>query len=115
MTTEIPKSTGRTTAASVAQWATWNHRVLVAGCSSHSRSRTSTAKAPSRAGLAHGALPWIGIVTGVAYLLVAIGIYAGIGILALWLGQVFYIAWAIWMGVTLRSSKAAPTVGLAPS
>ena len=59
--------------------------------------------------------PWIGIVTGIDYLLVAIGIYAGIGILALWLGQVFYIAWAIWMGVTLSSSKAAPTVSLAPS
>lgn len=59
-----------------------------------------------RAGLLHGFLPWIGIVTGVAYLLVAIGIYAGIGFVALLLGQVFYIAWAIGMGVNLRRSKA---------
>ena len=68
-----------------------------------------------RAGLLRGTLPWIGIVTGVAYLLVAIGIYAGFGIDALWLGQVFFIAWAIWMGVNLRSTKAAPAAGLAPS
>ena len=68
-----------------------------------------------RAGLLRGTLPWIGIVTGVAYLLVAIGIYAVFGFVALWLGQVFFIAWAIWMGVNLRSTKAAPTVGLAPS
>jgi hypothetical protein len=101
-----------------------------------------------RAGLLKGALPWIGIVAGVAYLLVAIfengltfgiylvwfltsermlqetvfgadppahGIFAGISIVALWLGQVFYIAWAIWMGVNLGSSKAAPPVHLAPS
>jgi hypothetical protein len=68
-----------------------------------------------RAGLVRGTLPWIGIVDGVAFLLVAIGIYAGIGILALWIGLVFYIAWAIWMGVRLRRTKAIPTAGLAPS
>lgn len=68
-----------------------------------------------RAGLVRGTLPWIGIVDGVAFLLVAIGIYAGIGILALWIGLVFYIAWAIWMGVRLRKTKAVPTAGLAPS
>ncbi len=68
-----------------------------------------------RAGLLRGTLPWIGIVDGVAFLLVAIGIYAGIGILALWIGLVFYIAWAIWMGVRLRRTKAAPAAGLAPS
>jgi hypothetical protein len=39
------------------------------------------------------------------------GIVAVIGVIALWLGQVCYIAWAIWMGVNLRSSQAAPTVG----
>jgi TctA family transporter len=68
-----------------------------------------------RAGLVRGTLPWIGILDGVAFLLVAIGIYAGIGILALWIGLVFYIAWAIWMGVRLRRTKAVPTAGLAPS
>jgi hypothetical protein len=69
-----------------------------------------------RAGLLQGSLPWIGIVTGVAFLLVAIGIYTVIiGFVAVWLGQVFYITWAIWIGVKLRGTKAAPTVGLAPS
>jgi hypothetical protein len=61
-----------------------------------------------RAGLLRGALPWIGIVAGVAYLLLATTIYAGFGFVALMLGQVFYIAWATWMGIRLRTASAAP-------
>lgn len=61
-----------------------------------------------RAGLLRGALPWIGIVAGVAYLLLALTVYAGFGFIALMLGQVFYIAWATWMGIRLRASSAAP-------
>jgi hypothetical protein len=62
-----------------------------------------------RAGLLHGVLPWIGIVTGIACLLVAVTIFAGLGLtfIALLLGHVFYIAWAIWIGVNLRGSKPA--------
>jgi hypothetical protein len=61
-----------------------------------------------RAGLLKGALPWIGIVAGVAYLLLALTVYAGFGFIALMLGQVFYIAWATWMGIRLRAGNPAP-------
>jgi hypothetical protein len=61
-----------------------------------------------RAGLLKGSLPWIGVVAGVAYLLFALMVYAGLGFVALILGQVFYIAWAIWIGIKLRASRPAP-------
>jgi hypothetical protein len=61
-----------------------------------------------RAGLLKGALPWIGVVAGVAYILVALTIYAGFGFIALMLGQTFYIAWATWLGMNWRAAKASP-------
>lgn len=67
-----------------------------------------------RAGLLKGNLPWVGVVAGVAYILAGIGIAISLpplGFTALILGQTFYIAWAIWLGVKLGSSKtptAAP-------
>lgn len=61
-----------------------------------------------RADLLKGALPWIGIVAGIAYLLFAPTVFAGFGFVAVLLGQVFYIAWAIWMGIKLPAGKAAP-------
>ena len=45
MTAATPSTGGQKIATSVIQWATLNHVVLVAGCSSHSRSNTTTAKA----------------------------------------------------------------------
>ena len=33
-------------------------------------------------------------------------VYAGLGFVALILGGVFYIAWAIWIGIKLRAQQA---------
>jgi hypothetical protein len=65
---------------------------------------------PRRADMLRGALPWLGIVTGAAYIVAGLGIWtiAAIGFAALILGQTFYIAWAVWMGMRLNASKAAP-------
>ncbi len=63
-----------------------------------------------RAGLLKGNLPWVGVVAGVAYILAGIGIAISLpplGFSALILGQTFYIAWAIWLGVKLGSAKNA--------
>jgi uncharacterized membrane protein HdeD (DUF308 family) len=93
-----------------------------------------------RARLLHGALPWLGMVTGVAYLVVGLGYAAwyitpdvGIPVLiglhlgiiqvgatpvvmdvnARYLAQLLYIVWAIWLGVTLRRTRAvAPAPAL---
>jgi hypothetical protein len=93
-----------------------------------------------RARLLHGALPWLGMVTGVAHLVVGLGYAAwyitpdvGIPVLiglhlgiiqvgttpvvidvnARYLAQLLYIVWAIWLGVTLRRTRAvAPAPAL---
>lgn len=66
-----------------------------------------------RAALLTGVLPWLGIVTGAAYIVAGLGIWtiAPIGFAGLILGQTFYIAWAVWMGAKLSGKKttaAAP-------
>ena len=65
-----------------------------------------------RAGLLHGVPPWLGIITGVAFVVAGLGIWtiAPLGFIGLILGQTFYIAWAVWMGVIL---SAAPKTGTA--
>lgn len=79
-----------------------------------------------RAGLLHGLLPWLGIVTGVAYILAGIGFGAilipGIGMTlyligfnVLELGEVVYIVWAIWLGVKLSWTRAAVPAAVAPA
>ena len=62
-----------------------------------------------RAGLLKGALPWLGIVTGAAYVVAGIGIWTipAIGFSSLILGQTFYIAWAAWMGARLGTTRGA--------
>lgn len=68
-----------------------------------------------RAGLLHGVLPWLGTVTGVAYIVAGIGfgsflltpIFYMTGFNVLVLGEALYIFWAIWMGIKLNTSKAA--------
>jgi hypothetical protein len=93
-----------------------------------------------RARVLHGALPWLGIVVGVAYLVVALGYVAwhfapevGVPVLiglhlgiievgstpmvidvnARYLAQLLYIVWAIWLGVALRRTTAlAPAPAL---
>jgi hypothetical protein len=63
-----------------------------------------------RAGLLKGNLPWVGVVAGVAFILAAIGIAISLpplGFTALILGQTFYIAWAIWLGMKLGGAKTA--------
>ncbi|HXN90851.1 MAG TPA: hypothetical protein VN906_05140 [Candidatus Sulfotelmatobacter sp.] len=63
-----------------------------------------------RAGLLKGNLPWVGVVAGVAFILAAIGIAISLpplGFTALILGETFYIAWAIWLGVKLGGAKTA--------
>ncbi|GEM_PF-6570065 len=63
-----------------------------------------------RAALLKGNLPWVGVVAGVAYILAGIGIAISLpplGFSALILGQTFYIAWAIWLGVKLGGAKNA--------
>jgi len=67
-----------------------------------------------RAGLLHGWLPWVGIISGVGLILAGIGIPLSLpplGFTGLIVGQVLYIAWGIWMGMTLTRAKrtaAAP-------
>jgi hypothetical protein len=74
-----------------------------------------------RAGLLQGVLPWLGTVTGVAYVLGGIGFgtllapglgttFFVIGFNVVRLGQVLYIVWAIWLGVHLSRSKAPAPV-----
>lgn len=74
-----------------------------------------------RAGLLHGVLPWLGTITGAAYVVAGIGfgsflltpIFYMTGFNVLMLGQALYIVWAIWMGVKLNTSKAAaPTMAM---
>lgn len=70
-----------------------------------------------RAGLLHGVLPWLGIVTAAFYILVGISYGSFLftpvlymtGFYLLQVGQVLYIAWAIWLGVKLSRSKSAAT------
>lgn len=59
-------------------------------------------------GLIQGVLPWLGIATGVAYVVAGIGFatFFMVGWNALLVGQVLYIVWAIWLGVKLSRSKA---------
>jgi hypothetical protein len=67
-----------------------------------------------RAGLLQGIPPWLGIVTGIAFVVAGLGIWTivPLGFIGLILGQTFYIAWAVWMGVIL---SAAPRKGAAPA
>ncbi|HEX2646074.1 MAG TPA: hypothetical protein VHO95_02505 [Candidatus Dormibacteraeota bacterium] len=63
-----------------------------------------------RAGLLQGWLPWVGILSGVGFVLAGIGIPLSLpplGFTGLIVGQVLYIAWGIWMGVTLTHAKRA--------
>lgn len=71
----------------------------------------------SRAGLLKGALPWLGVVTGAAYVVAGLGIgtISGIGFGALIIGQTFYIAWAAWMGMTLSTARATASAAQAPA
>ena len=65
-----------------------------------------------RAGLLGGAMPWLGVATGVAYILAGFGIATSLpplGFTALILAQTFYIAWAVWMGAKPSGSKATTT------
>lgn len=77
-----------------------------------------------RAGILHGVLPWLGIVSGVAMTLAGIGypLFVPIGTRALFflitinfllLGQVLYMLWAIWLGVKLARSKVVAPATLA--
>ncbi len=77
-----------------------------------------------RAGILHGVLPWLGIVSGVAMTVAGIGyaLFVPIGIMALFfliainfllLGQVLYMVWAIWLGVKLARSKVVAPATLA--
>jgi hypothetical protein len=68
-----------------------------------------------RAGLLKGALPWLGIVTGAAYVVAGFGIWTipPIGFAGLILGQTFYIAWAVWMGARLSGTRTAAAQSLA--
>jgi hypothetical protein len=77
-----------------------------------------------RAGILHGVLPWLGIVSGVAMTLAGIGypLFVPIGTRALFflitinvllLGQVLYMVWAIWLGVKLARSKVVAPATLA--
>ena len=71
-----------------------------------------------RAGLLRGALPWLGIVTGVLYVICGLA-YIGIllpsigmtvfivGLNINFLTEIAYIVWAIWMGVHLTRSRVA--------
>ncbi|HEV2461180.1 MAG TPA: hypothetical protein VGS80_22750 [Ktedonobacterales bacterium] len=82
--------------------------------------------AARRAGLLHGMLPWLGSATGVAYILAGIGFgtllapglgttFYLIGFNVVRLGQVLYIAWALWLGVKLSRSQAAAPAAMAPA
>lgn len=77
-----------------------------------------------RAGVLHGVLPWLGIVSGVALTLAGMGypLFVPIGTRALFflitinfllIGQVLYMVWAIWLGVKLARSKVAAPATLA--
>ena len=70
-----------------------------------------------RAGILTGALPWLGIVTGAAYIVAGLGIWSipAIGFSGLILGQTFYIAWAAWMGARLGTARAAAPTTQAPA
>lgn len=64
-----------------------------------------------RAGLLQGILPWLGIVTGASFIIAGLCIWSlvPVGFAGLILGQTFYIAWAIWMGMRLSTSKTPAT------
>jgi hypothetical protein len=77
-----------------------------------------------RAGILHGVLPWLGIVSGAAMAVAGIGyaLFVPIGLMALFfqiainfllLGQVLYMVWAIWLGVKLARSKVIAPATLA--
>jgi len=77
-----------------------------------------------RAGILHGVLPWLGIVSGAAMTFAGIGyplfvpvatrpLFFQITINFLLLGQVLYMVWAIWLGLKLARSKVAPPATLA--
>ena len=77
-----------------------------------------------RAGILHGVLPWLGIVSGVAMTVAGIGypLFVPIGTRALFflitinfllLGQVLCMVWAIWLGVKLARSKVVAPATLA--
>lgn len=58
-----------------------------------------------RAGLLRGVLPWLGIVAGVAFLVLWLGSLVGLFpliALGFFIGTVFYAGWAIWLGRRLR-------------
>jgi hypothetical protein len=61
-----------------------------------------------RAGLVKGVMPWLGVVSGAGYILMALG-QLGLEVLefaGLVVGQTFYIAWAVSMGVWLRRNRS---------
>lgn len=74
-----------------------------------------------RVGLFGGVVPWLGIATGVAYILAGIGfgtfpipgvgmVFYSIGFNVLLLGQALYLVWAIWIGVKLSRDKVVATM-----
>jgi hypothetical protein len=75
-----------------------------------------------KAGLLHGVLPVIGLISGVAFLVMGVSflltfVFAGFFLTALlgwFVGTISYCFWSIWLGVFLQSAKQLPTVAPAP-
>lgn len=67
-----------------------------------------------RAGLLHGALPWIGIAAGVGFIylgvLQSMALFTTAFVMAWYYGliltQVLYLVWAVWLGVHFMRAKA---------
>ena len=65
-----------------------------------------------RAGLLHGVLPWLGLVAGGCFALMAIAslagqvssIFFGLAFLSFFAGAITFVFWAIWLGIRLRGA-----------
>jgi hypothetical protein len=70
-----------------------------------------------RAGLLAGVLPWLGIVAGICFLVMAFGFLLGMAAAAFFVlaslgwfaGAVTSAGWMIWLGVRLRGANPLPT------